>query len=115
YLGLFRDASALSKSDWKAGTIISDSLFYDNTQMSTTQIQNWLNNKLNCDTNGSKPSEYGGGTDYNGDGTVTRAEWARTTEGYTGKFVCLRDYYENPDTHASNLTTGVKPSGAISA
>lgn len=115
YSGLLRNVSALSKSDWKAGMIISDGLFYDNTQMSTADIQNWLNKRLTCDTNGSKPSEFGGGTDYNGDGTVTRAEWARTTEGYTGKFVCLRDYYENPTTNASNLKTGTKPSGSISA
>lgn len=106
---------ALSGYDWRAGNIISDKNFYDNSQMSATGIQQWLNQNLTCDTNGDKTSEHSGGVDYNGDGRISRAEWAKWAYGYTGKFVCLTDYYENPTTKENNLVTGVKPAGALSA
>ena len=111
----FPSAFALSGSDWRAGNIISDTNFYDSSQMSALDIQRWLDANLSCDTDGVKISEHRGGVDYNGDGKVTRAEWARAVYGYTGKFVCLRDYQENPATKQNNLVTGATPAGAISA
>ena len=110
-----KPANALSKADWRAGNIIDDAEFYNNNSMSEAEIQRWLNSQINCDVNGSQTSEWGGGNDYNGDGRVTRAEWARSVYGHTGKFICLNNYYENPTTRASNLNSNVIPSGAISS
>lgn len=109
------NAKALTMSNWKAGRIIDDRLFYDNNSMSEADIQNWLNAQLTCDTDGTKTSELGGGIDYNGDGRISRAEWAKSVRGFTGKFICLNTYYENPSTFENNLQTGVIPNGAISA
>lgn len=106
---------ALSGSKWQAGNIISDANFYDNNQMSVSEIDKTIKELVKCDTNGDKNSEWGGGIDYNGDGRITRSEWARSTYNYTGKFVCLADYYENPTTGANNLHTGIRPPGSISA
>ena len=81
-----KQAHAVSGSDWQAGDIIDDSLFYDNTSMSTQDIQNFLNGKVpSCDTNGSQTSEYGGGT---------RAQYA-TGRGYPPPYTCLKDYSQN--------------------
>ena len=111
----YNQSSALHGSQWQAGNIISDSNFYDNTQMTTADIQAWLRNNLACDTDGAKTSEHRGGRDYNGDGRISRSEWARAVYGYTGKFVCLTDYFENISTGQNNLSTGVRPAGSIGA
>ncbi len=51
--------SALSGSDFDAGRIIDDSVFYNKDAMSINQIQNFLDSKQpNCDTNGSKSYSY---------------------------------------------------------
>lgn len=49
-------------SDWKAGRIIDDAKF-TGLDMTVTDIQNFLNNKVpDCDTWGTQPaSEYGRG------------------------------------------------------
>lgn len=79
-------ASAFSGSDWRAGNIIDDGVFYNNQSMSALDIQGFLSGQMpNCDTWGSKPSEYGGGT---------RAQYA-TSKGYAPPYTCLRDYNEN--------------------
>lgn len=108
-------SEAISGIDWKAGDIISDTNFYDNTQMSAGSIQQWLTNNLTCDTDGTKRSEFSGGTDLNKNGVITRSEWAQSTKNYSGKFVCLTDYRENPTTGENNLITGVSPTGSLSA
>ena len=67
-------ASALSGSEWRAGNIIDDSLFYNGNDMSVDQVQSFLNQRVpNCDTNGTQRSELGGGT---------RAQYA-ASQGYS--------------------------------
>lgn len=74
-----------------AGRIIDDSIFTNKSSMTATQIQDFLNAKVpNCDTNGTKPSEYGGGT---------RAQWG-IANGYAPPYICLKDYKENNKTAA---------------
>jgi hypothetical protein len=112
-VGPFVDSSsAVTAADWKPGRIIDDGIFTDPSGMSVGDIQNFLNSKVPaCDTNGSKISEFGGGT---------RAQWA-IARGYPGTFTCLRDYYEVPKTEPGNYIPannyGGKPipAGAISA
>lgn len=71
---------------WNAGNIIDNSVFTDKASMDAGSIQRFLEGKVpNCDTDGSEPSEYGGGT---------RRQWAQAKYGQT-TFVCLRDYHEN--------------------
>lgn len=72
-------ASALSSSDFNAGHIIDDSIFTNANSMPAQSIQNFLNSKvLTCSTN---HSGFTGGT-----GTA-----------YNPPFVCLKDFYENPN------------------
>ncbi len=78
-----KPTQAVSASDWRAGNIIDDGLFYSNNDMSADQIQAFLNSKVPvCDTWGTKPSELGGGT---------RAQYA-ASKGYSTPFTCLKDY-----------------------
>ncbi len=96
-------ALAVSGSDWRAGRIIDDSIFYNKSAMSVDQIQQFLNAKVpNCDTNGSQ--SYAG---------TTRKAYS-ASKGVSTPFVCLKDYQENPSNHQNNLGGSV-PSGAISA
>jgi hypothetical protein len=93
---------AVSGSEWKAGNIVSDSIFYDNSSMSISDIQNFLNNKVpSCDSSGVKTSELGGGS---------RAQYG-ASRGYPAPFVCVRNYIENPSTHENNLSTNGQVSG----
>ena len=106
-------ANALSASDWNASNIIDDAVFYDNTSMSTTDIQAFMNSKNpSCDTNGTKPASEYGRSD------LTRAQYATQVAGWPGPpYVCLRDYYQVPrsDQNINNLSTNVRPEGSISA
>jgi len=78
-------AAALSGSDFKAGRILDDGVFYDKNAMNPDQIQQFLNSKVpNCDTNGTKPSEYGGGT---------RAQYG-SAHGVPPPYKCIKDYRE---------------------
>ena len=71
---------------WNAGNIINDYVFTKNDTMSVNDIQSFLNSKVpNCDTNGSKTSEYGGGT---------RAQWGQANYGQS-TFTCLKNYSQN--------------------
>lgn len=66
-------------TDFNAGRIIDDLVFYNSKTMTVSQIQTFLESKVtNCDTN---HAGFTGST-----GTV-----------YSGPWICLRDYYENPD------------------
>jgi hypothetical protein len=72
-------AAALSNSDFTAGHIIDDAIFTNANTMSVQDIQNFLNSKVpTCSTN---HTGFTGGT-----GTV-----------YNPPFVCLKDFYENPN------------------
>lgn len=113
-------ASAISGSSWKAGNIIADSIFTDTGSMTVDQIQSFLNNKVGtgsngiagqCDTNGVRMSELGGGT---------RAQYG-TANNNPAPFTCLKDYYEVPKTEpgpgipANNYGGKPIPAGAKSA
>lgn len=97
-------ASALSGSDWNAGKIMSDDLFFKSDSMSVVDIQNFLNSMVpNCDTSGSQP--YAG----------TSAAAYGTSRGYPPPYTCLKDYYENPTTHQNNANGGSVSGGASAA
>jgi len=83
-LGQAQQAHALA--GWNAGRIIDDSIFTNTNTMNPSQIQAFLNSKVPvCDTYGTQPSEYGGGT---------RAQWGQAKYGQS-TFTCLKDYSEN--------------------
>lgn len=80
------NAHAAPVVGFNAGKIIDDAVFANSLSMNATQIQTFLNNKNpNCDTWGTQPSEFGGGT---------RADWG-TARGYPPPYICLKDYSEN--------------------
>jgi hypothetical protein len=84
---LHQNASALAGTDFQPGRIIDDAIFFDNSSMDTSTIQNFLNSKVpNCDTNGTLP--YGG---------TTRASYG-TSRGYPPPYVCLRNYSQDTPT-----------------
>jgi hypothetical protein len=102
-------AHALVGSDFHAGRIIDDVVFYNKNSMGVQDIQNFLNSKMpNCDNWGTQ--SYGG---------TTRHDYSEA-RGIKFPLTCLKEYYENPTTHANNLTTvdgqqAAIPSGAQSA
>ena len=102
-------ASAVSGSDWDAGMIIDDSIFYDNNSMSVNDIQTFLNKRVQtCDTYGTQKNET--------NPTMTNAQYA-ANQGFAGPpYICLKDYMQVPrsDTIISNFQ-GSTPAGSISA
>lgn len=98
--------AAVSTSDWKAGYIISDPLFFNGNAMSIDKIQAFLNGQVgSCDTWGNKI--YSGNT--------TRAQYG-TSIGVPPPYICVKDFYENPTTHATNFNPSASiPVGAKSA
>lgn len=102
---------AVSGSDWSAGNIVNDSLFYNSSAMSVEDVQYFLNSKIgNCDTQGTQPASDLG---YPG---LTHAQYA-AMQGWAGPpYICLKDYYQVPDSSQiiSNYQGSI-PSGAISA
>lgn len=84
-------AFAATATNFNAGHIIDDSVFTSKNSLSAPQIQDFLNSKVpDCDSDGSEPSEYGGGT---------RAQYA-ASQGVSTPFICLKDYSENGYTSA---------------
>ena len=78
------EVSALSGSQFEAGNIMSDSIFFDSGAMTATQIQNFLNSKVPvCDTHGSKPY-----------GNTTRKQYS-ASKGVSTPFICLKNYKAN--------------------
>lgn len=83
-------ATALSGSDFQAGHIIDDTVFFNTTTMSATDIQYLLNIKVpSCDTNGTKPY-----------GSTTRAAYG-TSRGYPPPYTCLKDYRQDTPVKSS--------------
>jgi len=71
---------------WDAGYIISDHVFTNKNTMNAGDIQAFLNSKVShCDTWGTQPSEFGGGT---------RRQWAEA-RGFHPPFTCLKDYSQD--------------------
>ncbi len=103
-------ASALSGSSFQPGYIIDDQVFYDSESMTVQQIQNFLvANVPNCDTGGNLPyfGTYNGVT-YNGN--ILRKN---LDPNFPPPYTCLKDYAENPTTHASNYGGMPVPVGAV--
>jgi hypothetical protein len=79
-------SSALSGSEFNAGKIIDDAVFYNDNSMSIPEIQAFLNSKVpSCDTNGTQM--------YNS--TQTRAQWAAANGRPLPPYTCLKDYTQN--------------------
>jgi hypothetical protein len=72
------------------GRIIDDAVFTNNTSMTVSQIQNFLNSKVqNCDTSGSQPASDFGRPD------LTHAQYAASRGWQAPPYTCLRNYTEN--------------------
>lgn len=85
-----KKAQALTGSDFKAGRIIDDGVFFNGEALNASQIQIFLDSKLPaCDTNGAK-SIY---DPVQGD-TVTRKVYSER-RGVTTPFTCLKDYRQD--------------------
>ena len=106
---------AVTAVDWRAGRIVDDGIFTNANDMSTSDIQAFLNSKVpSCDTNGTKPASEYGRSD------LTHAQYAAMKGWAAPPYVCLRDYYEVPKTSPgpgipANNYSGSIPAGAISA
>lgn len=85
FVALLPQTSHAGVIGFQAGRIIDDAVFTNNTSMSVTQIQAFLNAKVPvCDTSGSQM--------YNS--WQTRAQYAATIGQYP-PFTCLKDYSES--------------------
>lgn len=95
---------AASGKDFNPGRIIDDAVFYNGNSMTPSQIQQFLNSKVpTCDTNGTKTSEFGGGT---------RAQWAASrSKPFYPPFICLKDYSQTtPNMAASSFCSAMAAS-----
>jgi hypothetical protein len=107
-------AQAISGSDFNAGRIIDDHIFYDSNSLGISDIQAFLNSKMPaCDTNGvilKYDSAYGD--------TVSRAVYS-SRRGVSTPFVCLKDYSisvpaRNADQYCPGaVTAGVKTAAQV--
>lgn len=96
---------SVSGSEFNAGRIIDDELFYDGADMSTAQIQTFLEARMpECDTYGEEIYS----------GTMTRAEYAATRDEYP-PFDCLRDYSTTYDARAADSLCSAIPAGTKTA
>src|SRR4026207_891286 len=76
---------ALAGSDFNAGRIIDDGVFFTGGDLSPTQIQQFLAAKVPvCDTNGTQQHSSG----------TTRAVYG-TSRGFPPPYVCLKDYRQD--------------------
>lgn len=110
-------ASAADAANFKPGRIIDDYVFYNNNSMSTSQVQSFLNARMqNCDTNGTGAATEWGRPDLT---RATLASYIRNgTNGYTRDtgfhappYTCLKDYTQ--DTPQMESASGL--CGGISA
>ncbi len=102
--------AALSGSDFNAGRIIDDAVFYNSNSMSSDQIQSFLNSKVpNCDTNGSGiATEWGS--------SLTRAAYAASRGWNAPPYTCLKDFRQDtPQMEAASGLCGSIAAGNRSA
>lgn len=102
-------ASAVSASDFNAGRIIDDGVFFNGYDMSPSQIQQFFNAKVpTCDENGSQQKSYRynsstGRLNHGDDPMVTtsRAVYGQRYNAFNGvdyadaPYYCLKDYHLN--------------------
>lgn len=108
-----KDASAVTGADFKAGRIIDDVVFYNDSSMDTVSIQSFLNSKVpTCDTNGELPASDFGRSD------ITRAEYAALVGWQSPPYTCLRNYIQDtPQMEAASglcgmISAGIRQTGA---
>jgi hypothetical protein len=78
-------AKAVTASDWRAGRIIDDAVFFNKDAMSPTQIQLFLNAKVPiCDRN-------------------HQAFFTLNGRYHQPPYTCLKEYNENPTTKENNI------------
>ena len=118
------DSTAVKATDFKAGRILDDSVFYNKDSMTVEEIQAHLDRySPTCDMWGT--GAVGSGRSINGvavPANTTRAAYAKmmyeagNTKYHDPPYVCVNKYYENPETH-ENLydTNGEIKEGMISA
>lgn len=95
--------SALSGSDWQAGRIIDDAVFFNPNSMNPGDIQAFLGAKVPvCDTNGTVGP-------YNG--YPTRAQWAAANGKPQPPYICLKDYTQSIQGRSADAYCG----GAVSS
>ncbi len=103
-------SSVSANSDFQAGNIISDSVFFNPNTMSADEIQSFLNSKVpSCDVNGVKPSGRSG--------YPTRADWGRH-KGVPPPYKCIRDFTDNvpsvaADAYCQSINGGTKTAAQI--
>ena len=107
------ETQALSATEFQPGRIIDDSIFYNPNTMTAAEIDAFIDShNPACDMWGTQ-KVYG---------NVTRAEYVKqlrasgNTKYHDPPFVCISEYYENPETHKTNFSTGgKKEEGMLSA
>ena len=117
-------STAVKATDFQAGRIIDDSIFFNKDAMTVAEIQAHLDRYLpTCDMWGT--GAVGSGRTINGvavPASTTRAAYAKmmyeagNTKYHDPPYVCLNKYYENPTTHENSFDTkGEVKDGMISA
>ena len=118
-------SDAVKATDFKAGRIIDDEVFYNKNTMTVAEIQAFLDKYTpTCDVWGTKTL---GAARYHAWGTAPAsmkradyAKWRREVGGdsryHDPPYVCVNLYYENPTTHETNFDTNFeKKEGMLSA
>jgi hypothetical protein len=106
------ETQALSATEFQPGRIIDDSIFYNPNTMTAAEIDAFIDaHTPACDMWGTQMI-YG----------MTRAEYVKQLRAqgqskyHDPPFVCVSEYYENPETHKTNFSTGgKKEEGMLSA
>lgn len=87
----FQSVSAITGSEFRAGNIIDDGVFFNGNTLSALDIQGFLNAKVpNCDVWGSQTTSHPNGSG----GYYTRAQWG-ALNGNPAPYTCLKGYQEN--------------------
>ncbi len=106
--------ATVKATDFKAGRIIDDEVFYNKNTMTVAEIQAFLDKYTpTCDVWGTKTL---GAARYHAWGTAPAsmkradyAKWRREVGGdsryHDPPYVCVNLYYENPTTHETNFDT----------
>lgn len=104
-------AAGLSSSEWKAGRIIDDERFFKANDMSSGEIQSFLNQKTpSCDTWGNQGPYY----DRYGNRWNNRADYGRSV-GVAPPYTCLKDYSTSYPSKAADNYCKAIPSGTKSS
>lgn len=86
--GISSNAEALSGSEFQAGRIIDDGVFFNGQGMDANGVQGFLNSKVpNCDTWGNTPYST----------NQTRAQYG-ASRGNPAPYTCLKDYRQDTPT-----------------